>query len=97
MVAELPEVFIKTIVVHKHVRHERREINAGDPFALMGSDEWSETPWVWLSFSKLHLKWIPTDFELWWNLEILEGIAESVGVDENWVAILSSPALVEWR
>lgn len=44
MVAELPEVFIKTIVEHKHVRHERREINAGDPFALMGSDEWSETP-----------------------------------------------------
>lgn len=31
MVAELPEVFIKTIVEHKHVRHERREINAGDP------------------------------------------------------------------
>ena len=35
-----------------------------ETFALMGSDEWSETPWVWLSFSKLHLKWIPTDFEL---------------------------------
>ena len=35
-----------------------------ETFALMGSAEWSETPWVWLSFSKLHLKWIPTDFEL---------------------------------
>ena len=47
---------------------------------------------------KYSCKNIYTERENWrWNLEILEGIAESVGVDENWVAILSSPALVEWR